>query len=159
MKNYVKIILYAYPLLKTVEQDYEEHIKNKAVLSYGSKLTAESLAEYLAGEILQMRKLEWLKGKVAEVLSSLTEIEGQLIRERYFRGGRSMKKAPSRSGQSFAERTYFRMQTRLGRKIASVFVRAGLTEAAFDAEFAGIPLFQRVARFVARKEAVYGSVS
>ena len=27
MNTYVKAVLYAYPFLKTVEEDYEEHIK------------------------------------------------------------------------------------------------------------------------------------
>ncbi|MBP3422500.1 MAG: hypothetical protein J6K86_01910, partial [Clostridia bacterium] len=54
LKNYVKIILYAYPLLKTVEKDYEEHIGNKALLSYDGRWTAEQTAEYIAGEILEM---------------------------------------------------------------------------------------------------------
>ena len=52
MENYTKVVLYAYPLLRTVGEDYAEHIRNKALLSYDSAMTTERLAEYLAEEIL-----------------------------------------------------------------------------------------------------------
>ena len=53
MENYVKVALYAYPILRTVSEDYAEHIRNKALLSYDSGKSAEQLAVYLAEEILQ----------------------------------------------------------------------------------------------------------
>ena len=53
MEKYLKAVLYAYPFLETVEQDYDEHIKNKAVLSYRGDKSAEELAVYIAGEIIR----------------------------------------------------------------------------------------------------------
>ena len=72
MENYVKEILFGYPLLKTIEEDYALHIKNKAVLSHNCATSAEKLAEYLAGEILAMRSLENLKRIVGNVLDKLS---------------------------------------------------------------------------------------
>ena len=51
LENYAKTILFAYPLLKTVEKDYEEHIRNKALLSFNGRTTALALAEYLAQDL------------------------------------------------------------------------------------------------------------
>ena len=60
METYLKAVLYAYPLLQTVEKDYADHITNKALLSYESKKSTEELAEYLAEEILRKERLIWL---------------------------------------------------------------------------------------------------
>ena len=110
MENYVKVILYGYPLLKTVGEDYEAHVRNKAVLSYYSP--AEKLAEYLAEEILEMRRLVWLKGTVEEILGRLQEEECELVSMRYFgqikRLRSFLKKKAEEEGWS--ERKYFRKQ-------------------------------------------------
>ncbi len=140
MKNYAKAILYGYPLLKTVEQDYEEHIKNKAVLSYFSPQGAEGLAEYLAEEIIEMRKLEWLKGKVEEVLRKLTDLERVLVGIRYF----GKRKADGNC--AWTERTYFRKQQRLGDKITGLLTQHGLTEEVFLNEYANIQPFQKISK-------------
>ena len=84
MENYAKVILYAYPLLKTVGDDYAEHIRNKAVLSYNSPLTTERLAEYLTQEIVCKNALEWLKTTVESLMDRLTEEERTLLDIRYF---------------------------------------------------------------------------
>ena len=157
MKNYVKIILYAYPLLKTVEKDYEEHIGNKALLSYDGRWTAEQTAEYIAGEILEMRRLEWLKEKVKEVLASLTDVEKTLVAIRYFGKSKRIKtflkeeKNPLKSGK-WTERSYFRRQARLGDKIGGAFALAGLTEEVFLEDFAHIEIFKRVAQLLEKRK-------
>ena len=84
MENYVREILYGYPLLKTVGEDYEIHIRNKALLSHGVHVDGLRLAEYLAGEILTMDKLEGLKSVVKGALDKLSDEERILIEGRYF---------------------------------------------------------------------------
>ena len=84
MENYVKTILYAYPLLKTVGEDYAEHIKNKAVLSYNSSRNTESLAEYLAEEILHKNCLLWLKEVIEKTVDKLNDLDRSLVETRYF---------------------------------------------------------------------------
>ncbi len=155
MKNYAKVILYAYPLFQTVGKDYEEHIRNKALLSYDSPYSAEALAEYLAGEILQMRRLEWLKAKVEEALGKLDAVERTLVAVRYF--GRRKKGLPKKgtdnplAGKAWTERTYFRRQRRLGEKLGGLLAQVGLTEAVYEREFASLEPFAKIAKYVERE--------
>ncbi len=156
MKNYAKVLLYAYPLLKTVEKDYEEHIKNKAILSYGSNLSAEEMAEYLAGEILEMRRLEWLKGKLEEVFAKLNAVEKTLLSIRYFGEVDKLKRLTGRvsvknplAPKNWTERTYFRKQIRLGEKLAALLLSVGLTEEVYLRDFARVEIFMKIQRYLA----------
>ena len=148
MENYVKVILYGYPLLKTVGEDYEAHVRNKAVLSYYSP--AEKLAEYLAEEILEMRRLVWLKGTVEEILGRLQEEECELVSMRYFgqikRLRSFLKKKAEEEGWS--ERKYFRKQKNLESKLASLFKSAGVTKELYTAELADTDVFRKIHSFV-----------
>ncbi len=153
MKNYAKVVLYAYPLLKTVEEDYETHVKNKALLSYGKN--AEKIATYLAGEILEMRRLEWLKRKVGEVLEKLTEVERTLVAIRYFGKTKRIKALFQKprvdnplNKKFWTERTYFRKQQRLGEKLCSLLALCGVTEELFMREYLPIEPFQKIYRGV-----------
>ena len=148
MKNYAKIILYAYPLLETVEKDYEEHIGNKAILSYDGRWTAEQMAEYLAGEILEMRRLEWLKNTVRERLERLSEEERTLIAIRYFGKRKDLKKLLDKKGKGWTERSYFRRQAKLLGKLKEAFALAGITEDVYVREFSDMDIFKRVEKAV-----------
>ena len=161
LKNYAKVILYAYPLLRTVEKDYEEHIGNKALLSYEGRWTAEQTAEYLAGEILEMRRLEWLKAIVKKTLSGLSDVEKTLVAIRYFgrtKGARAIlrdEKNPLKKN-GWTERSYFRKQEKLGEKLTELFALAGLTEEVFEREFACMDIFKRVARALEKRRRFSG---
>ncbi len=154
MKNYVKAVLYAYPLLATVEKDYEEHIRNKALLSYDGGKSAEEVATYLAGEILEMRLLEWLKGCVAKVLDGLTDVERTLVAIRYFGKTKRLKsllRKPKEEGLRkplWTERTYFRRQRRLGEKLGGLFLLCGLTEDKFLNDLLPIECIKKIYRGV-----------
>lgn len=147
LENYAKAVLYAYPLLKTVRQDYEIHIRNKAVLSYRHSTDAETLAEYLAGEILDMRRLEWLKGKVECVLGKLNEEERMLLSIRYFGKGKKIKSLTD-GGKQWSERNYFRRQRRLSEKVGAMLCFCGVTKELFLNEFARLDIFKKIYRFV-----------
>ena len=115
MENYIKAVLYAYPLLKTVGEDYAEHIKNKAVLSYHTPRGTQRLAEYLAEEILRKNCLLWLRDVIEKTLAKLSELERQLIEMRYF--GKRRNAALTYRGKDgvekpWSERKYFRYNTR-----------------------------------------------
>lgn len=147
MENYAKAVLYAYPLLRTVGQDYEVHIRNKAVLSYRHSTDAEKLAEYLAGEILDMRRLEWLRGKVELVLDKLNEEERTLLSIRYFGKGKKIKGLLER-GKRWSERNYFRRQNRLSEKVGAMLRFCGVTKELFLNEFAQLDIFRKIYKFV-----------
>lgn len=148
MENYVKVILYGYPLLKTVGEDYEAHVCNKAVLSYYSP--AEKLAEYLAEEILEMRRLEWLKGTVEEVLGRLQDEERELVAMRYFGQIKRLRSFLKRKAEEedWSERKYFRKQKNLEKKLASLFKSAGVTKELYTAELADTDVFRKIHIFV-----------
>ena len=146
MENYLKTVLYAYPLLKTVGEDYAEHIRNKAVLSYNSSLKTEDLAEYLAKEILRKNNLLWLRGAIEGVLAKLDDTERALIAARYF----GKKKIPlhKAGAQEWSERTYFRQQQKVGEKVCGMLVAAGVTKEFFDTRLQGVELISKIQKHV-----------
>ena len=146
MENYLKTVLYAYPLLKTVGKDYAEHIRNKAVLSYNSPRTTEDLAEYLAKEILRKNNLLWLKGAIDGVLKRLDDTERALIEMRYF----GKKKIPlhKEGEQPWSDRKYFRQQQRVGEKVGGMLTVAGVTKEFFETRLEGVELIGKIHRFV-----------
>ena len=75
MENCVKAILYTYPKLKALEEDYGQHIENKAVLSHRYHGDPCELAEYIAGEILKKQRLAWLKSQLDSLFDKLSEEE------------------------------------------------------------------------------------
>lgn len=151
MENYIKAVLYAYPLLKTVGEDYAEHIKNKAVLSYHSPRGAERLAEYLAEEVLRKNCLLWLKEVIEKTLGKLSELEQRLIEMRYF--GRRRNAALTYRGKDgvekpWSERKYFRAQQKLGDKIGGMLVLAGITKTWFENNLLGVELIGKIYRYL-----------
>lgn len=156
MENYIKTVLYAYPLLKNVGEDYAEHIRNCALLSYRSPKTALEQAEYIAEEILKKESLVWLKNVVEENLDKLSALDRELIAIRYFGKKRKVKPSPFRKStnvegvnpQTWSERKYFRYQQQLSNKIAAMLLSSGLTKKFFDKELAEIEMIKKIHRFV-----------
>ena len=150
MENYLKTVLYAYPLLKTVGEDYAEHIRNKAVLSYNSSRSTEDLAEYLAKEILRKNDLLWLRSVIDKTLAKLNDTERALVGARYF----GKKKIPLHleGEESWSERKYFRQQEKVGNKLGGVLIVAGVTKEFFDTRLQGVELIRKVHRLVERKQ-------
>ena len=139
-----------------MEKDYEEHIKNKALLSYDSRKRAEDLAEYLAGEIIEMRRLEWLKGKLEGVLAKLTEEEKILVEGRYFGKRKRLKqylheKREDENGRGTSERNYFRRQRRLGEKLEKMLTSVGVTEEAYFSQLHSVEIFAKIYKMVERE--------
>lgn len=154
LEKFVKAVLYAYPLLETVEKDYDEHIYNKAILSYKSARPAEVLAEYILGEIVEKKRLVWLKALVQRVLNGLSERERGFIGVKYFgqrqQGGALEHK---RKGESeVSESTYFRLQQRLGNKVGERFVASGLNKEVFDRDFSQMTIFKELLARIDRQE-------
>ena len=156
LENYLKAALYAYPLLETVEEDYTEHIKNKALLSYRSDKTAEELAFYIAKEILVKNRLVWLKRLIAGVLDKLSEVERALLAIRYFGKKRKKKtaldKLSSKTQTLSSDSKYFRMQNRLGEKVGAMLKNAGFSNEIFQRDFATLETFARILRFLEEKK-------
>ena len=159
LKEYVKTILYVYPLIREMEKEYQKHIENKAVLSYREQGSVESQVEYLAKEITDKRNLLWLQSCVERVLETLSDSERTLIAVRYFGKTKAIKKAVVAHAKrqtvqkhGMSERTYFRLQNKLLCKVAEVLVGMGLDKMTFDKLFAKLPLFEQVSLLQARRE-------
>ena len=157
LENYVKAVLYAYPLLETVEKDYEEHIYNKAILSYKSDKPAEVLAEYIVGELVEKQRLIWLKALTKKVLNCLNEVERTWIAVRYFGKTKKIKNPLPLDRQMngrgvLSEGKYFRMQQRLGNKVGERLVAEGLSKDRFENEFKNMKIFEDIFKFLERKK-------
>ena len=139
-------MLYAYPLLATVGEDYAEHIRNKAVLSYHSSRSTENLAEYLAQEILRKNDLLWLRKVIEKTLTKLNDTERALVSARYF----GKKKIPlHKAGEEpWSERKYFRYQQRLGEKIGGMLTIAGVSKTWFENNLLGVELIGKIYRYL-----------
>ena len=157
MENYTKVVLYAYPFLQTVGKDYEDHIRNRAVLSFQSAMEAEKLVEYIAREILRKERLEWLKGAVDRVLEKLSDAERTLIGIRYFgkkkkiRAVMYSKEAKERAEnrkRGWSERMYFRHQQRLGNKVSGLLKLEGVTLDVYERDFKDEETFAKIHAFV-----------
>lgn len=146
MENCVKAILYCYPRFGYIEDSYLEHIRNKALLSSDGREPAERIAEYLATEILQKRKLRELATIAAKALSQLTVEENLLLDVRYFGKMDRVKRAfahkyagigddSMRTVRVWSERTYFRKQKKLLEKLVGRFSALGLTRDTFLEEY------------------------
>lgn len=153
LENYTKVVLYAYPFLRTVDKDYAAHIRNRALLSYVSAMRTEDLAEYLAAEILKKEKLEWLKEVMNHVLSRLSREERTLVAIRYF--GKRRKDREKRSAEKEtekkrgkSERMYFRRQLRLGNKIGGLLKLEGLTQEIYEKEFQEEEIFSEIHAYI-----------
>ena len=155
LEKYVKAVLYAYPVLLTVEKDYGQHIENMAVLSYKSEKSAEELIEKIADEILIKDKLIRLKAIIESVLKELTDAERTLIGIRYFGMERKIKRYQSAGASGgfrpWNESRYFRMQARLIKKVAERLALKGFTKAQFESEYAKIELFEKIFGYISRR--------
>ena len=141
-------MLYAYPVLLTVEKEYAQHIANMALLSYRSDAPAQSVAEKIVEQIAEKDALLWLKAQVEKVLDALNETERTLLAVKYFGKKRSAKMQTI----AFSESKYFRMQARLGNKIQAKLYALGLDERTFERYFAKLELFQTIAAYIRKRE-------
>lgn len=136
-ESYVKTILYIYPRLERIAGDYGDHIRHRAILSYENR-TAERAAEYLAEEILKKRAIEALKERVDAALKKLNDEERFLLEVRYFGRKKKLREfLEAGTERPGSERSYYRKQERLLKKVISVFSGVGLTEEAFFREYRG----------------------
>ena len=150
LKEYVKAVLYAYPLLKNVDEEYGEYVKTKAVLSYRKNAPTFEIATDIATQIVERDNLLWLKERVEKVLLKLTPSERELVESRYFKPSKKEKTRLVEAGCSWSERKYFRMQNRLGEKLEKRLEKAGVDENTFIRYFATVDIFRMVQRYVAR---------
>lgn len=157
--NYVKATLYAYPQLERIGKGYGEHIANRAILSHDGRMATEKLMVYLAQEIEEKRKIERLKMVLDSILAGLSTEEKLLLDVRYFGKIEAVKRIFAAvkagiAGEQYAkiplwsERTYFRRQTALLKKIALRLKWQGIDKEEFLKEYAGLDGVGHVYRYL-----------
>ncbi len=138
--------------MEEVTNAYEEHIQNKAILSYRYVAPCEGLVAYIAEEICRKDKLVWLRGVLDTVVQGLSETERALLEMRYF----GKKRKTSANGackrvEGWSESTYFRRQRRLEKRLEGLLKNAGMTEQVFDEWFAPMSVFKEVCKGLQRR--------
>jgi hypothetical protein len=165
MENCVKAVLYTYPKLRIIQKDYEEHIQNRAILSYRYKGSVETLTEYLAQEVIRRHRLADLKNTLDKIFQNLTDEEKLLLQLRYFGKIRRAKNGEKESfsevtkalkqefveNLKWSERSYYRKQNRLLKKLIAEFNRVGLNKESFENEWLDYEFLRAVYRFLERK--------
>ena len=157
--NYVKATLYAYPQMERIGKSYGEHIANRAILSHDGRVATEKLMVYLVGEIEEKRRIERLKGILEKILSGLSTEEKLLLDIRYFGKMEQSKRifASINAGLAegeyakipfWSERTYFRRQTALLKKLALRLKTQGIDKEEFLKEYAGLDGLGHIYRYL-----------
>ena len=144
--EYEKVILYSYPHLEAIAQAVEEGARNKALLSFRSAEDTLSLLERISEDALTARELRLLKAETEEILLTLSEEELYLLEYKYFRRRRVLKGKFAGFALALSERSYFRRQNELLRKISSRMRTNGLTSENFSARFGRFSPFMRALR-------------
>ncbi len=140
MKDYQKVLLYAYPKLGRIAEDIGQIVRAKACASVMGRETALACAEKLIGYNFFREQLLFLKDELDGLLANLTREEQFLLEYKYFRRKKELA-AFADVRLSCSERTYFRRQQRLARTIHAELLRRGLSEEWFFEAFSGVSFF------------------
>lgn len=146
LENYTKAVLRTYPFLQMMQTTYEQHIKNRALLSCDGRMNTEVLAEYLAREILHKRCLAWLEEIIRDALLRLSEVEQVLVRTHFF--GENAENAEI---GSWSDSKRLRVQARCFQRLEAMLHRSGLTKKYFDEELVHIEIIRKMYRRVERE--------
>ena len=151
MKDYQKVLLYAYPKLERMAEDIGQIVLAKARASVMGRETALACAEKLIRYNFLRGQILFLKDELDGMLSCFSREERFLLEYKYFRRKRELI-AYADLRLSCSERTYFRRQQRLARAVNAELVRRGLTEEWFFEAFSGVSLFMSALESVRRAE-------
>lgn len=143
---YVKVLLYAYPRLREVSEAVSAGVENKAALSFRSTLSALDTAERIAEEIFLRKNLDCVTDAIERALSMLSEEEMFCLEYKYFRRKRILGVRFAGYSPLGSERSYYRKQAELLKKICFRLAAAGWTETRFFEAFGEFPYFMKVYR-------------
>ena len=144
--DYVKVLLYAYPKLRDIIAAVSVGVENKAMLSYKSYDGALEVAERIADEILLKKNLSDAAETLENMLRSLTREEVFFLEYKYFRRKKILREKFGGFVPSCSQRSYFRKQELLLRKVASLLLLHGWTQERFFEAFGNFSFFMRLYR-------------
>ncbi len=146
-KNYLKVMLYAYPRLLGFAEASGVAVENKAALSFLQKGDTLSVAEQIVWEMEFSRLLTELFEEMGVLLAEFSAEERLLLEYKYFRRKKVLKEL-LKGGWTCSKRNYFRKQNALLRKVAELFTLRGWTEAWFMENFSRSSHFMRALKRV-----------
>ena len=145
--EYEKVFLYAYPKMDELADAVSASAETKALLSFRAVGDCLGVAEKIVREIDVSRKIRAVKRDMDELLAEMSEEELFWLEYKYFRRRKRLRALAefARAGEC-SERTYFRRQNALLRKISSGLAARGMSEEWFLQVFSGYTPFLRVYR-------------
>lgn len=143
--EYVKAVLYVYPILTPLAEAVSKSAENKAYLSFRTENTL-SCAEKITEDIAHGALLRELNRQMRSLLTHFTEEEAYLLEYKYFRRGAELNGRFAGLSFSGSEREYYRRQNALLKKTAGLLAVRGVTERTFLRDYAGIQPFPRIYR-------------
>ena len=142
--EYAKVLLYAYPHLSALSEAVSVSVENKALLSFRSEESAAACAQRVVGEIAVRVRLDALADDLNAILADCSREELFLLEYKYFRRGRVLRGRFAGCTLPWSERSYFRRQTQLLKRMAFLLGARGWTRARCGALFAEYPPFARL---------------
>lgn len=143
--TFVKVLLYAYPRLRELAESVSAAVENKALLSFRSYGNALDCAEKIVEEIILGRNLESAADAVDKALKNLSEEELYFLEYKYFRRKRVLGERFGGFQSACSERSYYRKQAGLLKRIAFLLAALGWTEQRFFEAF-GASFFMKLYR-------------
>lgn len=140
MKDYQKVLLYAYPKLGRVAEDIGQIVRAKALASCFGRDSARVCAEKMIQYNFLRDQLLFLKGEMDALFAELCREERFLLEYKYFRRKQELAQYADLRLQ-YSERTYYRRQQKLARTVNALFLRKGLSEQWFFEAFSRVPFF------------------
>jgi len=144
--DFVKTVLYVYPMLRKLSEAVRVSGENKALLSYRAKGDAFDAAKEVADTFFLADRLDFLREAVSGILETLNAEETFLLEYKYFRRKKVLDLG---DGKIFcSERNYFRRQSALLKKIGFLLAVRGITEQTFLEDYADSLCLMRVYRAI-----------
>lgn len=143
-KDYVKVLLYAYPQLDALRDAVECGVEVKAVLSFRDVHDAAAVCDRIAEEIVSAKKLALVKNLLDRILERCTTREKYLLEYKYFRRKRMLQEEFADVELNCAERSYYRLQNAVLEKIAMLLLAEGMSEEKFLKDFQNYAPFMRL---------------
>lgn len=145
--EYVKALLYVYPILTPLAEAAATEAENKACLSF-RKTNTLACAEQIAEETARSGLLRELEREMRSLLTCFSEEESYLLEYKYFRRRAELNGRFAGVRFTGSLREYFRRQNALLKKTAGLLAARGVTEQTFLRDFADVQPFPRVYRAV-----------
>ncbi len=126
--NYAKALLLSYPHIEQLIEQIDDLVLKKALAAFSDFSPCSEIAEKIL--VLTEKKDVLLKIKVTndEILSKLTEEEKDLLDYKYFK----IKPKEYYIDFDYTSRNYFRRQSKVVKRVSSLFTERGLDDEWFE---------------------------